>query len=139
MNFIRKLGRPLAAAVIIILAPCSANAHSAPKKPMAAHGGIVAQTEQFNLEIVATDGMLKLYVRDRHNRVADSRDYAGSALVWGSDSIVALELKPGSEAGLLQAAGDFTVAAIRRVIVTVAAPGDEPAKAWFTGFGSSTH
>ena len=80
------------------------------------------------------DGVLELYVRDRHDRVADARDCVGSALIWETDKTVALNFEPGSGAGLIRAVGDFSASAIRRVIVSIKVPGYEAQKAWFTGF-----
>lgn len=138
MKIIRKreLLGAAAFAMLAILAPGRALAHSAPEKAAALRGGVAAQTEHFNLELVAIEGRLKLYVRDRHNRATDARSYGGSALVWGANATALVDFTPGVEAGLLEAAGDFSVATIRRVIVTITAPGHAPEKAWFSGFGS---
>ena len=56
-----------------------AQAHSPPEKATTLHGGVAAETEHFNMELVAAEGLLKLYVRDRHNRPTDARDCAGTA------------------------------------------------------------
>lgn len=109
--------------------------HSAPEPPVAFHGGIAAATDDYNLELVAADGRLELYVRDRRNRPVDSRDYAVSALVWGTGESISLYFRPG-RAGVLEALGRVSLHAIQRVIVTVTAPDQEPVTAWFTGFGS---
>jgi len=135
----RELLGAAAFVVLTVLAPGQSLAHSAPEKAAALRGGVAAETEHFNLELVATEGRLKLYVRDRHNRTTDARDYGGRALVWGANATAVVDLTPGVEAGLLEAAGDFSVATIRRVIVTITAPGHAPAKAWFSGFGSDAH
>lgn len=119
-----------------VFAPAVTTAHSAPEKAVALHGGIAATVGDLNLELVAADGALELYVRDRHNRPVDAREYAGSALVWAAGgAAVTLAFRSG-DAGVLEAEGPFSRAAIERVIVTVTAPGQEPATAWFKGFSA---
>ncbi|MFA5937780.1 MAG: hypothetical protein WC809_00370 [Sinimarinibacterium sp.] len=119
----------------LVVTPGVGWAHSAPERAVVFHGGIAASAGGYNLELVAADGKLELYVRDRQNRPIDPRDHAGTALVWSTGESISLDFSPGS-AGVLEARGSFLQRAIRRVIVTVTAPDQEPVTAWFTGLGS---
>lgn len=65
--------RPLRAftTLVLLLTASAAGAHSPPEQAVAFHGGIAYTTEAFNLELLAEDGRLRVYVRDRHNRPLD--------------------------------------------------------------------
>jgi hypothetical protein len=119
--------------LVLLFTASAAGAHSPPEKAVAFHGGIAYTTEAFNLEFVAEDGRLRLYVRDRHNRPLDVGGSNAKALAWGKENTAEIELKP-SEPGALE--GAFQVASLQRVIVTLHMPDHEPVKAWFSGISN---
>jgi hypothetical protein len=124
--------RPIRAftALVLLLTASAIGAHSPSEQAVAFHGGIAYTTETFNLELLAADGRLRLYVRDRHNRPLDVGGSNAKALAWGKENTAEIELKP-SEHNALE--GAFQVASLQRVIVTLHMPDHDPVKAWFSG------
>jgi hypothetical protein len=83
--------------------------------------------------LLAEDGRLRLYVRDRHNRPLDVSGSNAKALAWGKENTAEVELKP-SERNALE--GKFQVASLQRVIVTLHMPDHGPVKVWFSGISN---
>lgn len=121
-------------AALLLIALClgpQAGAHSAPEQARSFYGGIAETTELFNLELVIEDRRLQLFVRDRHNWPVDHRGLGATALVWRQDGSAEVEIAPGVR-GALSGEGEFQREGVRRIIVTLRAPGREPVKAWFS-------
>lgn len=127
--------RPIRAftTLVLLLTASAAGAHSPPEQAIAFHGGIAYTTEAFNLELLAEDGRLRLYVRDRHDRPVNVSGSNAKALAWGKENTAEIELKPNERSSL---EGAFQVASLQRVIVTLQMPDHEPVKAWFSGISN---
>ncbi|MCA1853658.1 MAG: hypothetical protein LC647_15070 [Beggiatoa sp.] len=119
--------------LVLLLAAAWASAHSPPEEAAAFHGGIALTTEAFNLELLVEDSRLQLFVRDRHNRPLDVNSSTATALAWGQDDSVEIEMKPGDRGALV---GELQLVALKRVIVTLHMPDHEAVKAWFSGISN---
>lgn len=116
----------------LLLFACVAGAHSPDEKAVAYHGGMASTTAGFNLELLVLEGRLRLYVRDRKNRLLSVKGGHAKALAWGEQATEQVELRPGADNAL---EGTYEAASLRRVVITLAMPGREPATVWFSEIG----
>lgn len=109
----------LLAAVALLLASAMTMAHgpvSAPK-----FGGIVAEANDVEYELVAKADSLTLYVEDHHKQV-DTKGAAARVTMLADGHKSETALAPAGE-NRLQAKGAFAVAAGTKVVVVVTLPG----------------
>ena len=96
-------------------------------KPL--HGGVFVEGKQADFELVATPGLLQLYVRD-HGKSRDlSKASAKLTLLAGTDK-QDIELKPAGDK--LEATGNFKTAAGTKAVVVLRIDGKPASTARFT-------
>ncbi|MBK8324624.1 MAG: hypothetical protein IPL06_18470 [Betaproteobacteria bacterium] len=104
-----------ASAVLVITSAIAAEEH--PK-----YGGQVRETVSFDLELVAKDKELVLYVTDHKGKAIEWPDVAGSATVLSGKSKETVKLS-GSGKGVLKGVGNFTITDDTKVVLSVTAGG----------------
>ncbi len=109
----------LLAAAALLVASAMSMAHgpvSAPK-----YGGIVAEANDVEYELVAKAGSLTLYVEDHHKPV-DTKGAVAKVTMLADGKKSETALAPAGD-NTLQAKGAFAVAAGTKVVVVVTLPG----------------
>jgi hypothetical protein len=86
------------------------------------YGGQVRETASFDLELVAKDKELTLYVTDHKGKAIEGQDVTGSATVLSGKSKETVKLS-GSGKGVLKGTGNFTVTEDTKIILSVTAAG----------------
>lgn len=124
------VGTRAAGVLLLAMMSFATMAHAPEEKALASHGGIAQSIDRYNLELLVEHGLLKLYVSDRRNRPLDVGNGHASAMIWANQETEQVELLPGGKNVLK---GSFTVSPVKRVIVTLRFPGQEPVTAWFSG------
>ncbi|MBL0144232.1 MAG: hypothetical protein IPP91_19545 [Betaproteobacteria bacterium] len=104
-----------ASAVLVITSAIAAEEH--PK-----YGGQVRETVSFDLELVAKDKELVLYVTNHKGKAIEGPDVAGSATVLSGKSKETVKLS-GSGKGVLKGVGNFTITDDTKVVLSVTAGG----------------
>jgi hypothetical protein len=88
------------------------------------HGGVVAETGDLELELVAKTDLLTLYIRD-HGKPLDIKGASGKiTLLSGTDKVEAA-LAP-IDGNTLQAKGAFKIAPGTKAVASVTLPGKKP-------------
>lgn len=105
----------------------AAGDHGHEHKPM--HGGIVAEANDIDYELVARADSLTLHMRDHGKPVKTEGASAKLTLLNGTEKAEAV-LAPGGE-GKLEAKGTFKVAAGTKVVALVTRDGKKPANVRF--------
>ncbi len=86
------------------------------------YGGQVRETVSFDLELVAKDKELVLYVTDHKGKAIEGPDVAGSATVLSGNSKETVKLS-GSGKGVLKGVGNFTITDDTKVVLSVTVGG----------------
>ena len=98
-----KIASFLIAASAVLVTTSTVAAEEHPK-----YGGQVRETASFDLEPVAKDKELTLYVTDHKGKAIEGQDVAGSATVLSGNSKETVKLS-GSGKGVLRGVGNFTI------------------------------
>lgn len=93
------------------------------------HGGVVAEVNDLDFELVARADRLTLHVRD-HGKPLDLKSASGKVVLLAGTEKVEATLAP-ADGGTLQAAGAFKVGAGTKAVATVTLPGKKPITARF--------
>lgn len=102
----------IAAGLSLALAAHAGNDHHA-----AQHGGVVAETKEFDAELLAKPASLQLYLRDHAGKAVDvSKSTAKVTLLSGTEK-QEVELKPAGDK--LEAGGSFKVGTGTKAVVVV--------------------
>lgn len=106
----------LAASAALVTLPALA-AEENPK-----YGGQVRETASFDLELVAKDKELTLYVTDHKGKAVEGQDVSGIATVLSGKSKETVKLV-GAGKGVLKGVGSFSVAEDTKIVISVSAGG----------------
>lgn len=119
----------LLAAVLLAsgAAAYAAGNHTHASQPQ--HGGVVAESNDMDYELVARPDALTLHVRDHGKPVSVQGASARLTLLQGAEKSE-VALAPTGE-GALQSKGSFQVAAGTKVVALVTLPGKKPANLRF--------
>lgn len=112
-----KIASFLIAASAVLAVTSALAAEERPK-----FGGQVRETASFDLELVAKDKELTLYVTDHKGKAIEGQDVAGSATVLSGKSKETVKLS-GSGKGVLKGVGNFTITDDTKVVLSVTAGG----------------
>lgn len=112
-----KIATFLGAALAVLVTTAAIAAEEAPK-----YGGQVRTTASFDLELVAKDKELILYVTDHKGKAIEGQDVTGSATVLFGKSRETVKLSSSAK-GVLKGVGGFTVTDDTKVVVSVTAAG----------------
>lgn len=110
----------------LLLAAClalSAGVATGQRRPAPEHGGVVAQVQDLELELVAAPNVIRLYLRRQGRPVEIARSRAELVLTSGPDR-QAVELVPAGDR--LEASGHFQLGT-GTVVVAMVSPGGGPA------------
>jgi len=110
-----KLHSLIVATAFAFASPAFAGDDHAPK-----HGGIVVETKNMDIELVAKPDMIQLYLRDHGKPIDHSKATGKVTLLTGSEKQEA-ELKPAGNK--LEAKGSFKVGPGTKVVAQVTAAG----------------
>ena len=86
------------------------------------YGGQVRETASFDLELVAKDKELTLYVTDHKGKAIEGRDVTGSATVLSGKSKETVKLS-GTGKGVLKGVGSFTLSDDTKIVLSVTVAG----------------
>ena len=129
MKTTRQLFAALALAAMATTAAHAAGDHGAGHDHKPQHGGIVAEANDMDYELVAQPDTLTLYLRD-HGKPAKTEGMSAKlTLLNGTEKSEAV-LAPAGE-GKLEAKGAFKVAAGTKVVALVTLPGKKAANVRF--------
>lgn len=123
----RFLASTLAPALAAFLLTAGASAALAETGP---NGGPMAEVDPFHLELVATDGTLKIYVFDHSEKPVDVKGATASATVLVDRKPLPVPLTVAGN-NLLQGSGAFKAAKDLVVIVNYAPPGGKAVQGRF--------
>lgn len=112
-----KFASFLIAALATLVASTTLAAEEQPK-----HGGQVRETASYDLELVAKDKELTLFVTDHKGKAIDGPDLSATATVLTGKSRETVKLG-GAGKGVLKGAGAFVVADDTKIVLTVTAAG----------------
>ena len=129
MKTTRHLFAALALAALATTVAHAAGDHGAGHDHKPQHGGIVAEANDMDYELVAQPDTLTLYLRD-HGKPAKTEGVSAKlTLLNGTEKSEAV-LAPSGE-GKLEAKGAFKVAAGTKVVALVTLPGKKAANVRF--------
>ncbi len=98
---------------------------------VAKHGGLVASTSgHHNVELVATDGLLEVYLTDHDGGPEDVKDAKATATVLSGGQKTQVTLGP-DKGNLLKGAGDFKAGPGTVIVITLTMPDHKPEQARF--------
>ena len=129
MKTTRQLFAALALAALATTAAHAACDHGAGHDHQPQHGGIVAEVNDMDYELVAKPDTLTLHLRDHGKPLALDGASAKLTLLNGSEKTEAT-LSPAGE-GKLQAKGSFKIAPGTKVVALVTVPGKKAANVRF--------
>jgi len=86
------------------------------------YGGQVRETASFDLELVAKDKELTLYVTDHKGKAIEGQDVTGTATVLSGKSKETVKLS-GTGKGVLKGGGSFAVTEDTKIVLSVTAGG----------------
>ena len=129
MKTTRQLFAALALAALATTAAHAAGDHGAGHDHQPQHGGIVAEVNDMDYELVAKPDTLTLHLRDHGKPLALDGASAKLTLLNGSEKTEAT-LSPAGD-GKLQAKGSFKVAPGTKVVALVTVPGKKAANVRF--------
>ena len=129
MKTTRQLFAALALAALATTAAHAAGDHGAGHDHQPQHGGIVAEANDMDYELVAQPDTLTLHLRDHGKPLALDGASAKLTLLNGSEKTEAT-LSPAGD-GKLQAKGSFKVAPGTKVVALVTVPGKKAANVRF--------
>ena len=96
---------------------------------VAKHGGLVAQTSGHHIvELVATDGLLQVYLTDHDGGPEDVKGAKATATVLSGGKTDQVTLAPES-GNLLKGTGDFKAGPGTVVVITLTMPDHKPEQA----------
>lgn len=96
---------------------------------VAKHGGLVAPTTgHHNVEVVATDGLLQVYLTDHDGGPEDVESAKATATVLSGGKTDQITLAPQS-GNLLKGTGDFKAGTGTVVVITLTMPDHKPEQA----------
>ncbi|WP_298211159.1 hypothetical protein [Acidovorax sp.] len=127
----RKNSIPQLLGALVLLASSAtayaAGNHAHDHKPL--HGGVVAESNDMDYELVAQPDTITLHVRDHGKPVSVQGASARLTLLQGAEKSEVV-LAPNNE-GVLQSKGSFKVAAGTKVVALVTLPGKKAANVRF--------
>ena len=95
----------------------------------AKHGGLVAPTSgHHNVELIATDGLLQVYLTDHDGGPEDAKGAKATATVLSGGKTDQITLAPES-GNLLKGTGDFKAGPGTVVVITLTMPDHKPEQA----------
>lgn len=97
----------------------------------AKHGGLVVPTTgHHNAELVASDGLLQVYLTDHDGGPEDVKDAKATATVLSGGQKTQVTLGP-DKGNLLKGAGDFKAGPGTVIVITLTMPDHKPEQARF--------
>lgn len=96
----------------------------------ARHGGILVHSGHYHLELVAEDGVLRLYVTDEDGKPETVEGAKATATVLSDGKTETVALAPAGESSL-EGTGSFTAGKGTTVVVTLTLPDHEAEQARF--------
>lgn len=112
-----KIASILIASLATVIATATFAGEEQPK-----HGGQVRETASFDLELVAKDKELTIYVSDHKGRAVEGQEITGSATVLTGKSRETVKLSSAGK-GVLKGAGAFTVADDTKIVLSLTVAG----------------
>ena len=129
MKTTRQLFAALALAAVATTATYAAGDHGAGHDHKPQHGGIVAEANDMDYELVAKPDTITLHLRDHGKPVSTQGMSAKLTLLQGSEK-AELVLAPAG-GSVLEAKGSFKVAAGTKAVALVTMPGKKAANVRF--------
>ena len=129
MKTIRQLFAALALAAVTTTAAHAAGDHGAGHDHKPHHGGIVAEANDMDYELVVQPGTLTLHLRD-HGKPAKTEGAIAKLTLLNGTEKSEVVLAPAGE-GKLEAKGAFKVAPGTKVVALVTLPGKKAANVRF--------
>ncbi len=122
----RRFIAPLLSAFLLTAGASAAHAEA----EIGPNGGPVAEVDPFHLELVASDGTLKVYVYDHSEKPVDVKGATASATVLVDKKPLPVPLAAAGK-NLLQGTGSFKNSKDLVVIVSYAPPGGKAVQGRF--------
>ena len=129
MKTTRQLFAALALAALATTAAHAAGDHGAGHDHQPQHGGIVAEVNDMDYELVAKPEVIQLHLRDHGKPVDVANGSAKLTLLSGANK-QDVELRPAGDR--LEAKGSFKVGAGTKLVAVVTLPGKPSTTARFT-------
>lgn len=122
--------RRLLGFLVVAILPLTLWAHTPIRPDLPRHGGEVQRSGDLYLELVAEDGRVAVFARDKRARPVNLGDTEAQAMIWTDDGSTVVPLTEGKNASLI-AAAELPAASDFRVIVTLKRPDTETSRVLF--------